>query len=806
MTTLRLIWLWMGIVALWPAVHAQQPVTLERIMADPDWIGQQPESPYWDDDGTAVFYNQKRDGEWIRDQYRVAIANGQSELVAATAMPTSANASRRFNTAGDAVVWVEHGDVFVRDWPVGEIRQLTRTSLEASQAQFTVDGRAVLYLEGAQFMRHDLASGQVRQLLDLRFEDDPEQEASFDTLRANQERIYTTVVEDARRAKALAQQSRDAQSARAGGAPLPLYLGKAHTQVGAALSPSGRHLLLVTEPANHDAGQSGVMPNYMTASGYTETRELRPRVGRNAPAPDSFWLVDIETNSASQISLADLPGIDDDPLAALRESALEWHIEHGQNAEAVEAALVAPDQRGVLAGAIEWSADGRFVAVQMFSIDNKDRWLATVDTQAEDGSWQAQHRLTDPAWVNYAHNDFGWLSDSRTLWLLSEESGYSHLYRKRLGERRHKAITRGKFVVSDVVRAHRSDRLFVRSNKPHPSNWEIFSVDASDGALQQHTQLGGVNHFVLSADDAHLAVLHSEFDKHPDLFHVALDGPAVRQLTDTRTDAYKSYDWVIPKIVEVPSSHVDRPIYTKLYLPREYDSTRQYPAVMFVHGAGYTQNAHAGWPYYFREFMFHTLLADLGVIVIDMDYRASKGYGREWRTAIYRQMGHPELEDFQDGVAWLVENYGVDPQRVGVYGGSYGGFMTFMAMFRDPDLFAAGAALRPVVDWAHYNHGYTSNILNTPLVDPVAYEKSSPIFYADGLTKPLLIAAGMQDDNVFFQDSVLLVQRLIELQKPDFELAVYPLDPHGFTHADSWLDEYRRVLKLMQRYVINPDS
>ncbi|MEL6216505.1 MAG: prolyl oligopeptidase family serine peptidase, partial [Pseudomonadota bacterium] len=214
------------------------------------------------------------------------------------------------------------------------------------------------------------------------------------------------------------------------------------------------------------------------------------------------------------------------------------------------------------------------------------------------------------------------------------------------------------------------------------------------------------------------------------------------------------------------------------------------------------QNAHAGWPYYFREFMFHTLLVQQGVIVIDMDYRASKGYGRDWRTAIYRQMGHPELEDFQDGVQYLVDNYNVDPERVGVYGGSYGGFMTFMALFRDPDLFAAGAALRPVVDWAHYNHGYTSNILNTPLVDPVAFEKSSPIFFAEGLESPLLIAAGMQDDNVFFQDSVLLVQRLLELHKEDFEIAIYPLDPHGFTHADSWLDEYRRILKLMQRYVI----
>jgi dipeptidyl aminopeptidase/acylaminoacyl peptidase len=127
--------------------------------------------------------------------------------------------------------------------------------------------------------------------------------------------------------------------------------------------------------------------------------------------------------------------------------------------------------------------------------------------------------------------------------------------------------------------------------------------------------------------------------------------------------------------------------------------------------------------------------------------------------------------------------------------------MTFMALFRAPGTFAAGAALRPVVDWMHYNDGYTARILNTPEVDPEAYRRSSPISYAEGLQDPLLIAVGMQDDNVFFQDSVLLVQRLIELRKKDFEMAVYPLDAHAFVHPESWLDEYRRIFKLMEAHV-----
>jgi dipeptidyl aminopeptidase/acylaminoacyl peptidase len=189
-------------------------------------------------------------------------------------------------------------------------------------------------------------------------------------------------------------------------------------------------------------------------------------------------------------------------------------------------------------------------------------------------------------------------------------------------------------------------------------------------------------------------------------------------------------------------------------------------------------------------------------VVLDMDYRASAGYGRDHRTAIYRQMGWPEVEDLEDGVDWLVANRGVDRARVGTYGGSYGGFLTFMAMFRKPELFAAGAALRPVTDWAHYNHGYTSAILNTPEVDPEAYRRSSPIEFAEGLAKPLLICHGMVDDNVTFQDSVRLVQRLIELRKTDlFETAIYPVEPHAFTEAASWADEYKRILGLFETWV-----
>jgi dipeptidyl aminopeptidase/acylaminoacyl peptidase len=226
-------------------------------------------------------------------------------------------------------------------------------------------------------------------------------------------------------------------------------------------------------------------------------------------------------------------------------------------------------------------------------------------------------------------------------------------------------------------------------------------------------------------------------------------------------------------------------------------------AVIFVHGAGYLQNAHHWWSNYYREFMFHHFLTERGYTVLDIDYRASSGYGRDWRTAIYRHMGGWDLNDHLSGRSYLINELNINPKKIGMYGGSYGGFMTLMALFTTPDSFACGAALRSVTDWAHYNHGYTANILNTPETDSLAFAKSSPINFAKNLKNPLLMLHGMVDDNVQFQDIVRLSQRLIELEKDQWELAVYPVENHGFKERSSWLDEYKRIFKLFEQHLLH---
>src|SRR5690606_4922483 len=302
--------------------------------------------------------------------------------------------------------------------------------------------------------------------------------------------------------------------------------------------------------------------------------------------------------------------------------------------------------------------------------------------------------------------------------------------------------------------------FLVLCNRASPVDYEVCEVPLDGGGVRELTALDGVESFVQSPDGSRLLLRYSADYLPPQLAVVDARGGTARALTDTRTPEFRAVDWIEPQRVQVPSRHGAAPIWGKYYGPANPEPGRRYPIVMFVHGAGYLQNADMHWPEYFREQMFHNLLVQRGYIVLDLDYRGSEGYGRDWRTAIYRNMGHPELEDYLDGLEWLVAEKQGDRDRAGIYGGSYGGFMTFMALFREPGVFKAGAALRPVVDWAQYNHEYTSNILNTPELDPEAYQRSSPIEYAEGLQDALLIAHGMIDDNVFFKDTVDLVQKL----------------------------------------------
>ncbi|MBN8224749.1 MAG: prolyl oligopeptidase family serine peptidase [Xanthomonadales bacterium] len=763
-------------------------LSIEQAMADPDWIGPPVERAWWSWDGREAQLLLKREGAAIRDTWRQPIAGGALHKVA--------DAERAGLDAPDPVydpqrrraVFVRNGDVFLRDLSSGALVQLTRTAATESQVRFAADG-GVTWRADNDWFKWNPGVGAL-QVASLKAEKDPAAPPKPDALREQQLRTIDTLRSDRARREALRAQEDAWRKADPTRVPGPAWLGEDVEIVDSSLSPDARHLLVVTRKKGADAGREGRMPTYVTESGYEEFETTRTRVGRNDPLPQALWLVDARDGSVRPLKFDPLPGIAVDPLAALRKAAGKDPLKGNRDVQVSTSGDNGDGSR------MQWSADGRNAAVMVRAIDNKDRWIASVDLDA--AVLQPRHRLTDPAWINWNFNDFGWLPDNRTLWFLSEESGFSHLYTQ-AGAEKPRQRTSGRWEASSPAPNAAGDGFLFLCNRAWPGDYEVCALDLASGQLREVTALDGVEDFSLSPDGSQLLLRHSASYLPPQLAVVPVAGGAARELTDTRSAAFKAREWIRPEYVQVPSQHGAGTVWGKFYRPKDYQPGRKYPVVMFVHGAGYLQNVHAKYPNYFREQMFHHLLVERGYVVLDLDYRGSEGYGRDWRTAIYRQMGHPELEDYLDGLDWVVAHQQGDRDHAGIYGGSYGGFMTFMALFRAPGTFKAGAALRPVVDWTQYNHEYTSNILNTPELDPEAYRTSSPIEYAQGLQDHLLIAHGMIDDNVFFRDSVVLTQRLIELRKDDWEIAPYPLERHGFTRADSWLDEYKRILKLFER-------
>ena len=763
-----------------------QPLTLERIMADPAWIGPSVEQAWWSWDGSELYYPLRRGESRIQDLYAQPVTGGQARLLDGAARAQVDAADPVADPQRTRIAFVRNGDVFVRDLRNGALTQFTRGEAEEATPRWGSDGTLV-WRSGHDWFRWNARDGVVVQAAAPKAEDDPAKPPKADRMREDQLRLVATLRRERERREAVREQETDWRRDDPSRAPAPVYLGKEVEIVATALSPDGRWLFAVTERRQDERGQVGKMPVYLTESGYEDVEDVRTRVGRNLPRAQSFWIVDMARGTPRAVSAAQLPGIDDDPLAALRKAAsAEAHT--GPRALRVEAGV----------DGLQWSADSRQLAVMLHSVDNKDRWLAVLDPSTPE--LQSRHRLHDEAWINWTFNGFGWMPDQRTLWFASEDSGHAHLYTvDAVRGGRARALTSGRWEVSQPALAPDGSHFLFTCNRTRPGDYELCSVPAGGGEVRELTDLGGVEGFVASPDGARIALRHSSSYVPPQLAVMDADGSGLRTLTDTRTAGYRAFDWLQPETVQVPSKHGAGTIWGKYYGPATMEPGRRYPVVLFVHGAGYLQNVSDRYPNYFREQMFHNLLVQRGYIVLDLDFRASEGYGRDWRTAIYRNMGHPELEDYLDGIDWLVEHRQADRGRVGIYGGSYGGFMAFMALFREPGTFKAGAALRPVTDWTQYNHAYTANILNTPDIDPEAYRRSSPIEYAEGLQDHLLIAHGMMDDNVFYRDSVVLAQRLIELRKDKWELASYPLERHAYQQSDSWYDQYRRILELFER-------
>ncbi len=456
---------------------------------------------------------------------------------------------------------------------------------------------------------------------------------------------------------------------------------------------------------------------------------------------------------------------------------------------------------GTHRSSLSTSHNGRYVAIDYADAPLKHRKIIVHDL--DENSKTVVFEDSTDGWID--ERDMEFAPDGDRLFFLSEQSGWNHIYTVNADGSNLTQHTEGDYYVpwtgwkdaETIVFATNQDDYGVR---------QIYLLDLDNGDIEQLTTEEAYRYqFELTPDRSNLIYAKTYFNRPHDLYRINLEDPDEEiRLTDTVPDSFYEYNWQQEEYVRFKGRDGETDLSMSVLYPKDYNENREYPVVVFVHGAGSLQNVYKGWSdHYWREYMFNQFLNKHGYIVVEVDYRHSLGYGRKFREDVTNWMGKYETQDIVDGLDWTEEHTGgaLDLDNVGIYGGSYGGFMALYALTAAPDRFDAGAALRKVTNWRNYyyaNPWYTLPRLGDPEEVPGHYDRSSPLTYADELEHPVLLLHGLEDDNVGFQDAMQYVQELIESGQEEFDLMVYPDEPHSFTDADSWYDEYRRIFEFFE--------
>jgi len=447
----------------------------------------------------------------------------------------------------------------------------------------------------------------------------------------------------------------------------------------------------------------------------------------------------------------------------------------------------------------EWSPDSKYLLRRVTHPNFKQQQLLVLD--ALNGKARVVLEQTDSAWANSISS--GWSPDSSWVFYTSDEDGWEHLYKIPTQGGKAQQLTRGAWEIHRDAIAHApqwiGDYLYYSSTEAGPSERQFYRIRSDGSGKQKLSTRPGINTGVVSSDGEYTAMLEADLQSPFDLY---VNG---NRITTSPRSEFAGYRWPETRFVSFPSRGDHKTVAAKILLPPgcrpEERNQKPWPAVFFIHGSGYATSVLKQWgSYQDLRYVFNCYLAASGYVVMDLDYRGSSGYGRDWRTGVYLHMGGPDLDDVLGAVDYLRSLGNVDMKRIGIWGVSYGGFMTDMALFLSPDTFRAGAAWAAVNDWENYNAQYTGQRLMRPEDNPEAYRRSSPVTFSSLLKNPLLVVHGIVDNNVMFQDAVELSEKLIHEGK-EFSEIYYPEESHGFVRDETLIDSFRRTAEWLDRYL-----
>ncbi len=777
--TKKIFFSFLGICIVFISSFSQE-LKLEEIMKGNEFIGHQPENVVWSPDNLTIYFRWNKNNEITAPYYSYHLKTKKVEKLnneKISLLPIKGFLSDKSNK----LILYKNGEAIIH-WNEGNPKIIYQSSKYYSIHSILDENRFIIQEENQLYLFH-INSNRFIQIINFKKgTEDRKTEKSF--LEKQQIELFDFVKENDKKST-----DRKEFTEKTNPPKTPVFYMD-NKELG-WIEVANDLSFIVFRLDQYQKNEPSHYMEYVNESGYAKNKQARPKVGSENPSHELYYL-NLNTGESKKIDSKELTGIFQKP-AYLKDYGMDINEKYEK-----------PKQ--IIYTQAKISNNNKNILIEAKSYDNKDRWLAILNP--ENGKLENKNHQHDEAWIggpgisgwNMVPGNIGWLNDNQTFYFQSEETGYSHLYTHHVQTNKTDQLTNGKFEIHEAELSKDGKLFFLSSNQNHPGNREFYHLEIASKKMTPVLTETGNHEIYLSPDEKNIALLYS-YKNMPWELYVASNTPNAKKekITTSTSKEFQNYKWREPEIITFQTED-GQTVYARLYKPSK--EVKNGAAISFVHGAGYLQNAHNWWSTYYREYMFNNLLCDLGYTVIDIDYRASEGYGSKFRTSIYRHMGGADLKDQLLGRKYLIENENIDSNRIGIYGGSYGGFITLMALFTEPGKFKCGAALRSVTDWAHYNHAYTSNILNTPETDSITYLKSSPIYFAQNLKDRLLILHGVEDDNVQFQDVVRLNQRLIELEIKNFEMAIYPIEPHGFKVTSSWIDEYSRILKMFNEELL----
>jgi dipeptidyl-peptidase-4 len=450
---------------------------------------------------------------------------------------------------------------------------------------------------------------------------------------------------------------------------------------------------------------------------------------------------------------------------------------------------------------VNWLPDGKTLAIQRQSRDQRKLDLLFADI----GTARTRVVLaeTSNTWIDL-HHELTFLKGSREFIWASSRDGHQHLYLYDDEGHLLRRLTAGDWNVDDFrTRAikgvdEKNRLIYFTATASSPTERQLYStsLDTQDPhKIVRISQEPGLHGISMSTGAAIYVDSFTSSIQPPQVSLHAADGAPLAVLLENRLnaqhpDAPYLVDNSVPQIGTLAAAD-GQTLYYRLYKPLHFDPAKRYPAIVDVYGGPGVQRVLDNW----TGTSFTQILTRAGYVVFQLDNRGTAFRGTAFQAPIHGKLGDVEVADQVQGARWLGSQDFVDSARIGVWGWSYGGYMTLMLMFKAPDVFRAGVAGAPVTDWTLYDTHYTERYLGRPQDNAVGYAASSVLPYAQDLKGRLLVMHGMADDNVLFLHSTKLFRKLQHLGKP-FDVMVYPGAKHGLTRQHDGRHAYATIKRF----------